>query len=260
MVQPYHFAVFGIRSQDVHSHSSDVFGERHDQFFADWVDRRIGDLSELLAEIVEQQLWAITQYSQWCIVTHGTYGLGTIFGHGLNNFFDIFAGISKDVEHVAIMRYTMCNFSSAFQFVQFDSVGGKPCAIRLGFSQLALQFVIIVDTSFLCVNQQDFSGLKASFFFYVAWLKIHYTYFAGYYHRVIFCNEVACRTETVSVEHTTSISTVAEEQSGRTVPWFHQDGVVFVESFQVFADRILFIERFGYEHGHSMRQTHTGHD
>ena len=257
VIQSYHLAMLCIGSQDIHAYSSDIFGERHDQFFADRIDRRVGDLGKLLAEIVEQQLWPVAQYSQGSIVTHGTYRFCTILGHRLNDFLNIFPGISKNVEHVVIMRHAMCDFSSTFQFVQLNTVAGKPCTIGLGFGQLAFQFIIIVNPSFLCVNQQDFSRLEASFFFDVTRFEIHHTYLTGHYHRVILGNEVACRAESVPVKHTAGISAVAEEQRSRTVPWFHQNGMIFVKSLQVFTDGVLFVERFGYEHGHGMRQAHA---
>jgi len=52
VVQPYHFAMAFVGCQYVHAHCADVLGERHYQLFADRVDRRIGDLRKLLAEVI----------------------------------------------------------------------------------------------------------------------------------------------------------------------------------------------------------------
>ena len=54
MVQPHHLAMVFAGCQYVHAYGSDVFGQRHYQFFAYRVDRRVGDLGKLLAEIVVQ--------------------------------------------------------------------------------------------------------------------------------------------------------------------------------------------------------------
>ena len=73
-------------------------------------------------------------------------------------------------------------------------------------------------------------------------------------------DEVTGGAQTVAVQHTAGIPSVAEEQGGRTVPWLHQDGVVFVEGLQVFTDGVLVVERFGHQHRHGVWQAQAGHD
>ena len=57
--QAHHLAVAGIRRQDVGSYSTDVLCQTHYQLLTDGVDGRVGDLSELLTEVVEQHLWTV---------------------------------------------------------------------------------------------------------------------------------------------------------------------------------------------------------
>ena len=76
----------------------------------------------------------------------------------------------------------------------------------------------------------------------------------------LFRDEVAGRAQAVAVEHATGVASVAEEQGCRPVPWFHQDGMILVEGFQVFADGVLVVERFRHKHGHGVRQAQAGHD
>ena len=68
--QTHHFAVRLVGRQNVHSHGANVFGERHYQLLADWVDWRVGDLCKLLTEIVEKQLFALRQNGQLRVVAH----------------------------------------------------------------------------------------------------------------------------------------------------------------------------------------------
>ena len=148
----------------------------------------------------------------------------------------------------------MGDFATAFQFVQLDAVAGQPSAVWFGFGKLFLQFAVIIYFAFLGVYKQYLARLQASFFLDVSRLEIHHADFAGHYHHAALRNQVACRAQSVSVEHAACIAPVAEKQCRRSVPRLHQDGVVFIESFQIFADGILFVEGFRYEHGHGMGQ------
>ena len=55
---------------------------RHDQFFTNGVDRRVGDLSEKLLEIVVKQLRPIRKHGQWRVRAHGADRFVAARGHG----------------------------------------------------------------------------------------------------------------------------------------------------------------------------------
>ena len=260
MGQAHHLAVRLAGLQDVHAHGPDIFGERHDQFLADGVDGRVRHLGELLPEVVEQQLRLVRQHGQRRVVSHGGRGFRPVCGHGHEGAFDVLAGVAEGAEPPAVVRHAVFRFPSAPQGVQLDAVGGQPLAVGLGGGQLLLQLAIVIDAAFLRVHQQDLARLEPSFFLDVARLEGDDPRFAGHDHHVVFRDEVAGRTEAVAVEHPAGIAPVAEQQGGRPVPWLHQDGVVFVERLQVFADGVLVVERFRDEHGHGVRQAQSGHD
>ena len=58
MRKTQHVAVRGSLIQDV-SGLADETEQRHDQLFADGINRRIRNLSEKLFEIIEEQLWPV---------------------------------------------------------------------------------------------------------------------------------------------------------------------------------------------------------
>ena len=68
--QTHHLAVRFVGRKDSRTNTTDIFGQRHYQRFADRVDGRVGYLGKLLAEIVEEYLSMAREYSQWCVVTH----------------------------------------------------------------------------------------------------------------------------------------------------------------------------------------------
>ena len=125
--------------------------------------------------------------------------------------------------------------------------------------ELLFDFAIIVNLSFLRVYQQNLPRLQSSLLCNHGWVEIHYSHLRGNHHHVVFRYRVTSRAQTVAVKHSTSKSSVREQQCGRTVPRFHQDGMVFVESLQVFGDGILVVERLWYQYRHGMRQGESRH-
>src|ERR1700740_2898066 len=61
---------------------ADVADERHDEFFADGIDGRIGDLGEELLEVVEERLRTVGEAGERRVGAHGANGLFTACAHG----------------------------------------------------------------------------------------------------------------------------------------------------------------------------------
>ena len=101
-------------------------------------------------------------------------------------------------------------------------------------SQLLLDFTVVVDAALLRVNEKNLSRLQTTFLCHLSRVDIHHSHLTGYYHHAILRDGIACRTQTVAVEHTTGKAPVGEEQCRRTVPRLHQYGVVLIERLQVF--------------------------
>ena len=103
---------------------------RSDDLFADTVDRRIGDLSEELVEVIIDQLRFIREYRNRCVCAHGTNGLDAITCHRSHQQTQIFKGVSKSklaLEHGLVIRLRQCR---GFRHVgQLHEVLIKPLAI-----------------------------------------------------------------------------------------------------------------------------------
>ena len=59
MWQTNHLAVAFIRVQDAGTYSTDILGKTHHEVLTDRVDSRVGNLSKLLTEVVEEDLWLV---------------------------------------------------------------------------------------------------------------------------------------------------------------------------------------------------------
>ena len=69
--------------------------QAHHQFFADRVDRRVGDLREVLLEIGEQQLRLVRQRRDRRVVAHRADGFLAGRGHRRHQDFEIFLGVAE---------------------------------------------------------------------------------------------------------------------------------------------------------------------
>ena len=214
----------------------------------------------MLAEVVEENLRFVGEHGGRRVVAHGCNWLAAGGTHRHDGAFNVFACETEDAQFAGEVVHAVFHLSSALQVVQFDAVFGKPAAIGVGIGELFLDFSVIVDAPFLRVNEQDFSRLQSSLFFDVRSIEVNDACFRRHDHGVVFGDEIASGSETVSVKHAAGKTSVAEEQGSRTVPGFHEDGVVFVERLEFFADGVLVVETFGHEHRHGVGQTHAAHD
>ena len=124
----------------------------------------------------------------------------------------------------------------------------------MSLSQALLDFAIIIDFAFLGINQEDLTRLQTALLGNLSWVEIHHTYLRSHNHHIVLGDGIACRAQTVSIEHTTGIAAIAEEQGGRTIPWLHQDRVILIESLQILRDRVLVVEALRHHDSHGVRQ------
>ena len=71
---------------------ADVGHDGHDEFFADGVDGRIGDLGEELVEVVEEGAGGGIEAGEGGVVAHGADGFEAGIGHGAEDEFGVFEG------------------------------------------------------------------------------------------------------------------------------------------------------------------------
>ena len=70
MGQAHHLAVGLVRIKDACAHAANILCETHYEVLAYGVDGRVGDLCELLTEVIEEYLWLVREYGKRCVVAH----------------------------------------------------------------------------------------------------------------------------------------------------------------------------------------------
>ena len=254
MWQANHLAVAFVWVQNAGTYSTDILGKTHHEVLTDRVDGRVGNLSKLLTEVVEENLWLVGKHSKWSIITHRCSRLLTLGSHWNNGTVDVFLAKTELQFLASEVFHSVFHLTSAAQLFQFNTVGVQPLAVRMLLSQALLDFAIIVNLAFLGINQENLTRLQATLLCNLSRIEIHDTYLRSHNHHIILGDGIACWAQTVSIEHTTGVAAIAEEQGSRTIPWFHQDRVILIESLQILRDRVLVVEALWHHHCHGVRQ------
>ena len=98
--------------------------QRHHDRLAQRIDRRIGDLRELLAEIVVQRADLVRQHRHRRVIAHGADRLALILGEHAD---DLVALLGGDAEHLLIDRERLA----------IHGLGGEPRIDQIGFADSA---------------------------------------------------------------------------------------------------------------------------
>ena len=258
--QTNHLTVGLVRVENTRTHAADILSETHDELLADGVDSRVGDLSKLLTEIVEEDLRLVREHGERRIVTHGSGRLLAFDSHWDQCISNIFLTESELYLFCLKMVNGVAHLTARMNLLKLYTVGVQPLAVRMLMSETILDLTVVVDLAFLCIDKQDLSRLQTSFLCDDCRIEVHDTDLGSHNHDTIFGDGVSCRTQTVTVKHATGIAAVGEQQGGRTVPWLHQDRVVLVESLDILGDRVLVVEALRHHDAQGLRQRHAVHD
>ena len=257
--QAHHFAMRLVGQENVHAHRADVFRKRHDEFLAYGVDGGVGHLRELLPEVVEQELRLAAEHGGGRVVAHRCHRLCAAGAHRHERAFYVFSRKSEGREAQPQVAHGIFHLAPAFQGVEFDAVGREPAAIGFGIGKAFLNFLVAQDFALERIDEQDFARLQPSFLLDFRCLVGQHARLGGNHELPALSDEVAGGAQAVAVEHAAGIASVAEEQGGRAVPRLHKDRMVFVESFEVFANRIFIVKALRHEHRHGVGQAQPRH-
>ena len=252
--QSHHLAVRSVGREDVRAHRTDILRQAHHQFLTYGVDGRVGHLCKLLTEVVEENLRTVADDCQWRVITHCCYRLLPCSCHGHHSLVDILLTKTEVDEFPFIVLNRVLHMATALQLLQLDAVRREPFAVWMCLGEFLLDFAIIVYLALLRVDEKNLSGLQTSLAHHVTRLEVHHTHFTCHHYHTALGDGVAAGTQTISVQHAASKASVAEEQGSGTIPRLHQDGVILVESLQVFADGVLVVETLRHKNRHCLRQ------
>src|SRR5690606_3413715 len=123
--------------------------QRHHKLFANGVDRRVGDLSEQLPEIVVERFGTVRQHGKRRIVTHRASGFFAVGSHGLQHKLEVFLSPAESLLTIK-QRSGRCRsgrWHRSGQRFQLDAQALDPLLVGAGTGQLRLDLVVVNDAS-----------------------------------------------------------------------------------------------------------------
>ncbi len=235
--------------------------QRHDQPFAQRIDRRVGHLGEKLLEVIEQQLGAIREDGQRRVGAHRADRLLPVGRHRRDDQLQIFARVAEASQPLGKrLRVHRRGLRGLKQTAQLDAVLFKPAPVGLLPRNSPLDLAIDHDSAFLGIDQEHAAGLKTAFLLDLIGWKIDNPHLARQHGQPFGRDDVPAGTQPIAIQRAAHEASVGENHRGRAVPGLHDRGVVFVKRPLVGRHVVLRPERLGNHHHHRVRRRSAGAD
>ena len=229
--------------------------DRHDQLFADRVDRRVGHLREQLLEVVVEQLRPLRQHRERRVVAHRADRLDAVDRHRRDQHLEVLGGVAERLlaaQHRLVVGRV--HRRRRRQLLQRDQVVLQPLAVRRGRRDLMLDLVVGDDASLRGVDQEHAPRLQAPLFQHAVGRDVEHADLGRHDDQAVLGHVVARRAQAVAVEHRADADAVGERHRRRAVPRLHQAAVELVERLLLGRHRLVVRPRLGDHHHHRVRQ------
>ena len=248
---------FGI-GQQVRLGTDGGFEAGHDLFTFP-VERRVGNLRELLGEVVEQHAAAGRERGHRRVVAHGSERFLTGVGHRGEQQLQVLFGVAEGTLTALHGLAGVVDVLALGQLAHLDGVAFDPLAVRMLGSEVLLDFFVGDDAAFIGVDEEHLARLQAALGHDVLLgvLRKHAGF--GGEHDVTVVGELpAAGAEAVAVEQRADLSAVGEDDVRGAVPRFDQCVVVFVERPDVGIELVVLLPCRRQHHGDGMRHGTSG--
>ena len=237
---------------------TDQRDQRHHQFLADRVDRRVGDLREFLFEVVVQQLGPVGQHGGGDVTAHGADRVFAVDRHRYQESPQVFLGITESLL-AAQQGLRIGGHRSDFgrQVLEPDLGGVQPSLIGMFGRQLGLDLIVIDDATLLKVDQQHLARLQAPFLDDLFLGDRQHAHFRSHDDLVVVGHQITGGTQAVAIQGGADLAAIGEGDGGWAVPRFHQGGVVFVKRAALGVHQRIVGPGFRHHQHHGMRQRIT---
>jgi hypothetical protein len=136
--------------------------ERHHEFLADRIDRRVGDLREQLLEVVVQRLVLVRQHGQRRVVAHRADAfLAVALPIGNQLELEVFLGVAEGL--LAIEQGTGLGLGhrvGRVDVVELDADAARSSHGTAWRGELILEFLVVDDAALLEVDEEHLARLQ----------------------------------------------------------------------------------------------------
>jgi len=132
--------------------------EARHELLTDRVERRIGDLGEQLAEVVEQRARVVAQDGKRRVVAHRANGLRTGVRHRRDDDPQLLVVVAEDLLAARHGRMAVNDVLTLGEVGEVDMSGRDPLGVRLRAREFGLDLLVVDDPVLLQVDEEDPTG------------------------------------------------------------------------------------------------------
>jgi len=199
-------------AENVHL-AADACRKRHHMRFTQRIDRRVGHLGELLAEVVVNNARLAGEHSEWRIIAHRAYRFLAVFTQHADNGIQLFVAVEELL--LVAFEQGVVHFTGAYLIVrqifkrhQTADVFLHPLFVRVAALEIVIGFRRVQDAPAAGVDNHQLAWPYAAFFYDFIRLVIPDAHFGGAGDELIFGDDVARRAQAVTVKVTGGETTV----------------------------------------------------
>ena len=237
--------------------------QRHHDGFTQRVDRRVGDLRELLAEIVVRRAHALGQHGHRRIVAHRAHGFVALFAKRTQ---DLIALLERDLIHLHVLLELIDVVESRTVIVVFhgrlnaQGILAQPLLVRMTGFQAVVDRIGVEDLPGFSVHGEDLPRTDTALGDHVFWLVVPDADFRSNGDETVGGGDPARRAQTVTVKQAHRVATIGHDHAGRAVPRLHVHRVVLVERTQIRVHGFNVLPRRRNDHPHATEQVDAAGD
>ena len=209
--------------------------ERHHELFADGVDGRVGDLREVLPEVVREGLRMRREHRDRVVRPHRTDRLLGVLGHRGHEELDVLAGVAERLLALEqrLVRGRRLGAAVRREVLEPDLGFVEPPLPGARRGQPGLQLLVVDDAALLEVDEQHPPRLEPPLADDPGLRDVEHPDLGGHDDPMVVGHDVARRAQAVPVEGRADLAAVGERDRGGAVPGLHEGRVVLVEGAAV---------------------------
>ena len=232
----HHLAGVFRRGQENVALRADLGLQRHHDALAQRIDRRVGHLRKLLAEVVVQRAHLVRQHRHGSVVAHRAHRLVLVLRQHAD---DVVTLLLRDVEHLLVERegaavHRLGGEARVHQVaLEVAHAGLQPGLVGMPRLENLVDVRSRQQGAAVQVECDHVPRPQLALPHHLLGLVVPHAGLGGDRQPSVAGDAEARRPQSVAIEHTQRVAAVGQHHSGRAIPGLHVHRVIFVEGAQV---------------------------
>ena len=229
--------------------STDRHRHLGDELLADSIQRRVGDLCEVLLEVGEEVLGFVGKNGERRVVAHRALRLVRRHAHRTDEHAHVLLGVSEHhLAHGYCLKIDLRHVLWRVKIVESEALIGEPFAVWLVGSQLFGDFLGFDDALLFEIDKEHSARTESRTITNLVCWNIEYAGLGGHHEDVVGGHGVSEWAKSVSVEDGAEHVPIGKDDHRRAVPRLHHAAVILVEVLDVLRHRFMVVPCGGHHH------------